>query len=242
MARKENPSNPLPTPLVRRFVRYVLGFGIATGVALFPYLGKVAGGGALLDLFPGSMKETLLPISVFVMGFIAVAVQFYSGETIHRSVLRRRFKAGLVSLLVGLVLFSILHALLVVRVSYTSKDGKEILHSPFVIGFVKSKGCGCASETNNQQCIEELSFAEEKIATCWNTTLSRLLLQFSYLVLTGGLAALIGLLLLQEEARRQEKTKPAKKKAPRPRRAQPPPAKESQSSGPPEGGPPHFTS
>lgn len=236
MARKENPAIPLPTPLVRRFVSYVLGFGIATGVALFPNLGKVAGGGALLDIFPESMKKTLIPISVFVMGFIAVAVQFYSGETIQRSVVRRRFKAVLISLLGGLVFFIALHNLLVVTVSYTSKKGKGILHSPFVIGFVRSEGCGCAQGTNNQECIQGLSFDEKQIETCWNTGPSRLLLQFSYLVLTGGLAALIGLLLLQEEARRQEKAKPARtKKASRPRRASPTPV-------PPEDGPPQGTS
>src|SRR5947209_5664994 len=221
MAREEKPAILLPTPLARRFVRYVLGFGLAIGAAVFPFLSKIAG-----DLFPESMQKTLLIMSALSMGFIAVAVQFYSGETIDRSAVRRRFKTVLISLLIGLILFSVLHGVLVVTISFPDKDGK-ILHFPFVIWLFRSEGCGCEKKTNDQQCINELSLDEKKIETCWNTVPSRLLLQFSYLVLTGGLAALIGLLLLQEEAHRQEKTKAANKKASRPRRAPPTPAKES---------------
>ena len=77
-----------PTPLAQRYVRYVVGFGVAVGVGLAPFLGKVPGLDVLARLFPPDLKSTLIPFSAFLMGLIAVAIQYYSAESISRPVLR----------------------------------------------------------------------------------------------------------------------------------------------------------
>ena len=167
-----------------------------------------------------------------MMGFIAVVVQFYSGETIHRATIRRRFKWGLGGLLAGFALLIVFHNLLVVTVPI--EGGKKTI--PFLIGFSRTADCGCGS-ANKVECIKRLSFDPAKIETCWNTGPSRTLLQFSYLLLTGGFAALVGLLLLQMEARKQEKARSAGKrsrKGSRKKRPAPPTAGE-ESGAPPQG-------
>lgn len=199
----------VPTPLARRFVSYVVGFGIAVGIGLSPFLGKVPGVDALLDVFPRSLWSTLIPLSVFLMGFIAIVVQFYSGETIRRTTIRRRFKWGLGGLLAGLALLIVFHNLLVVTVPFAGGEKT----APFLIGFSRRADCDCTPSTvSDAECVKQLSFDVTKIETCWNTGLSRPILQLSYLLLTGGFAALVGLLLLQMEARRQESGKTAKRK------------------------------
>jgi hypothetical protein len=230
---KEKPR--LPTPLVRRFVSYVAGFGIAVGLGLSPFLGKISGVDALLEVFPRSLWTTLIPFSVFLMGILAIAVQFYSGEVIHRATIRRRFRWGVGGLLAGFALLIVFHDLLVVTVSF--EGGKKT--DPFLIGFTKTEGCGCAPTLSNAECIKHLSFDAAQIEACWNTGLSRPILQFSYLLLTGGFASLVGLLLLQMEARRQEKAASAKKrnrKSARKKRPTPPAA------GAGDGASPHGTS
>lgn len=230
---KERAKVRLPTPFARRFVSYVAGFGIAVGLGLSPFLGKIPGVDALLDIFPQSLWSTLIPLSVFLMGFIAIVVQFYSGEAIGRATIQRRFKWGLSGLLAGLALLIVFHNLLVVSVSI--KGGEKTI--PFLIGFSRTKDCGCEPSTmSNAECIKHLSFDVTKIETCWNTGLSRPLLQFSYLLLTGGFAALVGLLLLQMEARKQEKARKRSRKSPRKKR----PA--SPATGEDSGTPPHGTS
>jgi hypothetical protein len=224
----------LPTPLARRFVGYVAGFGIAIGIGLAPFLGKIPGVDALLDVFPKSLWSTLIPFSVFLMGLIAIVVQFYSGETIHRATVRRRFKWSFGSLLGGFALLVLFYNWLVVTVPI--EGGEKTI--PFVIGFSKSPDCGCKPPTiNNKECIKQLSFEEAKIETCWNTGLSRTLLQFSYLLLTGGFAALVGLLLLQEQARKQEKSKSAIKRSRKSSRQKRPalPRRDGESGAPPQG-------
>lgn len=199
----------LPTPLVRRFVSYVAGFGIAVGLGLSPFLGKIRGMDALLEVFPESLWGTLIPFSVFLMGILAIGVQFYSGEVIHRAAIRRRFRWGVSGLLAGLALLIVFHNLLVVTVPY--KGGEKT--APFLIGFTRKETCQCESISTDAECIKRLSLDVAQIETCWNTGLSRPILQFSYLLLTGGFASLVGLLLLQMEARRQEKAASARKRS-----------------------------
>jgi hypothetical protein len=200
-----------PTGLARRFVRYVLGFAVGVGVGVAPFLGKlpVPGFEALLGLFPETLQRSMIPLSAFLMGLVAVAVQFYSGETLSRPGLRVRFFWSLATLLVGLLLLIVLYTLLVVRVPI--EGGARSV--PVVLALSRSASCtGCPPALSDGECIARLSLNPKAIESCWGSrplALSRLALTLGYLVLTGGFGALIGLLLLQEDLRSRQRRRPA---------------------------------
>lgn len=203
--KRDPKAPPLPTPIARRLVRYVVGFGIAVGVGMAPFLGQIPGSGSLLQLFPPNMRGTLIPLSVFLMGIVAVAVQFHSSESINRAVLRRRFSLALIALLFGLFVFLGLYTVFVETVSISKG---EVIETTAVVtgGDARALSCGCARELSNAECVKSLSLDPGAIASCWGRSLRlvRFSLSLSYLLLTGGFGALVGVLLLQEESRRAQ--------------------------------------
>lgn len=186
---------PPPTPLARRFVRYGVGFGVAVGVGLAPLLGKFRD-----LLLPLSLQETpLIPVSAFLMGAIAMGVQFYAGERLGRALIRRRFWWTALVLVASLLLLFLFSDLWVVRLS--SADGQ--LLPPLLVGPSRVAGC-CPGVSSNKACLAGISPDPEAIEACWGRSLrvSGLALSLSYLTVMGSFGALIGLLLLQEEALR----------------------------------------
>lgn len=211
-----------PTTITRRYVRLVVGFGIGVGVGLAPFLGKIRGLDALITIFPESLRGTLVPVAAFLMGIVAAAIQFYSSETINRRTLKRRFGISLGLLLTGLLLLFVLYSLFVRAIPV--KGGKATV--PIILGGsrIHDPSCGCPPSYGDIQCIQELSFEDAAIETCWDAgsiKTRRLLLSLSYLAVTGGFGALIGLLLLQEEARRNQRRRPRKAAAPASSKTQP---------------------
>lgn len=193
-----------PSPLARRLVRYIAGFGVGVGLGLAPFLGtvEVPGFAALLSLFPRDLQGTLIPLSAFLMGLVAMGVQFYAGERIARTALRRRFRRSLLALLAGLVLFVGLHTLLVRRLATDGGAGSVTV----TIGWQRLPSCGCPPALSDAECVKSLSADPAAIESCWGSRqlgVARLGLTLAYLVLTGGFAALAGLLLLAEERRKK---------------------------------------
>lgn len=191
-----------PTALARRFVRYVVGFGVGVAVGMAPFLGvlEVPGFQALVSLYPRELRATLIPLSAFLMGLVAVAVQFYAGSSISRRALGRRFRRGLAVLLIGFLLMIVLYTLFVVRVEL---DGGESAVA-VTVGWTRLPSCGCTAESD-VDCVGELSLSSRAIESCWGgrqLRVVRLILILSYLLVTGGFGALVGLLLLSEEKRR----------------------------------------
>jgi len=208
-ADAEEQAGPPPTALARRYVRYVVGFGVAVGVGLAPFL--VSGTNALISLFPEELRSSLIPFSAFLMGIVAVAIQFYSGETVPRALLRKRFKVSLIVLLIGLIALITLYTFLIVP--YPILHGETTL--PIVISFSRTEACPCPGGMSDLRCLQGITPSRSKIEDCWGSGAlrrSRLLLSLCYLLVTGGFGGLIGLLLIQEEA---------KKKQQRPRKAAP---------------------
>jgi hypothetical protein len=153
----------------------------------------------LAGLFPKRLHGTLLPTSVFLMGVIAVAVQYHSGEAIPRTRLRRRFSSSLVCLLVGLVVFLAIYSLFVLRVPYVAEGVVET--EPVLISWSRVPTCECPATASDLECLRRVSMRAEAIESCWGgRRLALLSFTFSlaYLSLTGGFAALVGLLVLQE--------------------------------------------
>ncbi len=228
----------LPSVLAGRYVRYVMGFGVAVGVGMAPFLGnyKVPLFESLLELFQEESKTTLIPISAFLMGLVAVAIQFYAGENIVRKNIRRRFAFGLAAILVafgGLV--AIYGTDRVISIPVPSSDPSTKHYARVILGWSRAANCDCRDEPNDLECAYDLGMHLE---TCWPSIPQvRLSLYLLYLTLTGGFGSLIGLLLLQEEARRQEKKKkarPPSKKSRRPRRAAPKTPAAGEAPGSPE--------
>ena len=203
-ARKTPPPQP-PSPQARRFVRYVAGFGVGVAIGLAPFLGAVDVPGfvALLQLFPDELARALIPLSAFLMGVVAVAVQFYSGERIGVTKLRRRFLRTLILVLVGFLLLIVLYALFVRSVPIATKD----LAIAFTVGWQRIETCGCAPDIPDEQCLKELTAGPTGTPSCWGRQLivTRLALILAYLLVTGGFGALVGLLMLTE-ARRKPKS------------------------------------
>lgn len=197
-----------PTPLARRYVRYVLGFGVGVAVGMAPFLGllDVPLFAPLLSMFPDSLRMTAVPLSSFVMGLVAVGVQFAAGERVPRRRIRRWFAVTFVAILAGVVAVAVLYTELVrVVPGVGAVEGEGTLYVPVVTGLSRPipplPGCGCEPRQDDVECIREIGFAN--IDKCWGRQVRRseLVLTLSYLFLTGAFGALIGLLLLQERAR-----------------------------------------
>jgi hypothetical protein len=196
-----------PTPLARRYVRYVLGFGVGVAVGLAPFLDRldVPLFVPLLSVFPDSLRSTAVPLSSFVMGLVAVGIQFAAGERVPRRRIRRWFAIAFVAILAGLVVVAVLYTELVrVIPGVAEVEGERALNVPIVVGFSRPEpplaGCGCEQRQDDVECIREIGFAN--VDKCWGRKVRRseLVLTLSYLFVTGSFGALIGLLLLQEGA------------------------------------------
>ena len=236
-AKNKNDTAPPPTSLVGRFIRHILHFFVGLGVGLAPFLGNkdVPGFRALISVMPFQIVSELITFSAFLMGMIVVAIQFYSREGVSPLFLRRLFGIALAALVVGFVLFRHL------RIEYTvdvERGARDKTVAVLIGSSPPKKSCNCPDpEQNPEECIQRLSFSSSAITTCWDGREIRRrgeILGFSYLLLTGGVGVLVGLLLLQRPSRRaQEETeepaeakvdKPAKKSIParrtRPKRVQ----------------------
>jgi hypothetical protein len=201
-----NESTSAPTGLARRYVRYVSGFGVGIAVGVAPFLGKikVPGFDALLSLFPIQLRNVLIPLSAFLMGLVAVAIQFYARERLVRAGLRRWFRWGFIAIVSGLLTFLVLYVAFV-RVVVTDQSFAAV-----VVAAERSAGCGCDPKASDEECIQRISLNPLALASCWSGAslrLRELLLMITYLILTGGFGALIGLLMLQEESRRSTGSK-----------------------------------
>ena len=70
------------TSLSKKFVRYIIGFGVGVAVGLAPYLGilNVPFFKPLLSLIPEAVRGTAIPLSAALMGIVAVVIQSYGSE------------------------------------------------------------------------------------------------------------------------------------------------------------------
>jgi hypothetical protein len=210
-------------PVARKFVRYVISFGVSVGIGLAPFLGKVKvpGFSALLELFPLQIQGVLVPLSAFLMGLVALAVQFYYSEKVAAGSLRKYFRAGFIAIVLGFFLFVILYKLFVIRVPIA---GGESYAAVVVNPDRLRRTCKCPESDTDYDCVKKLSLHPAALATCWGgeaQDVRELALMVPYLLLTAGFGALIGLLILKED--RQGAVKPARParkppKAPRPKR------------------------
>lgn len=199
-----------PTALGRKLVRYVVGFGVGVAVGMAPFLGlmDVPLFAPLLSMFPQSVQGTAIPLSAFLMGLVAVGIQFASGERVSRRWLRWAFPVTFLVIVAGVVvLLSLYTENVLTAPNVAAADGRTI-DVRLVVGGPRPvpppPGCECPPSQGEVACIQEIGF--ENAAACWGrrqVAQAEQALTLAYLFLTGGFGALIGLLLLQEESRRK---------------------------------------
>jgi hypothetical protein len=195
-----------PTSLSRRFVRYLVGFGVGVTLGLAPFLGTVGVPGfvPLVDLLPLNLQERVAALAPIVMGVLAVVVQFGSAVRTSQRRLRRRFAITLAVLGGGFVLLVVLQALLVQEVDILG--GEKTVR--YAVWLNRPDTCDCPPRLSHRECIAQLSLDPARVETCWGTgptRMSELALTLGYLLVIGGFGGLVGLLLLQEEARRRRR-------------------------------------
>ncbi|HEX5757764.1 MAG TPA: hypothetical protein VF121_01075 [Thermoanaerobaculia bacterium] len=196
-----------PTPLTRKFFRYLGGFGVATGMGLAPVLGQLDLPllTPLLHLIPRSLRDTLVPLSALLMGLMAVVVQWLGQERRSRAWLRKAFVGALIAAGVAFLLLVVLHLFVVVRVSVLGGEWFET----FVVGFTRPDADACRGYSN-AECVQRLSLDEKRIASHWGDGqigVASLCLELAYLLLTGSFGALVGLVVLREASRRRRAKK-----------------------------------
>lgn len=195
------PAPSAPTPPAKRFVRYVLGFGVWVAIGLAPFLGMVNIPlfSALLDLYPEGIRSWLLPLSGFLMGTIALVVDFVAGERFPRVAQRRWFRGSILILLGSLALLLMIYPFFVTRVTYGEKT-LSFVTGPVVPSPAPAVCRGCAGKSP-ALCIAEISVRLENIEACFGrqVQLCSVLLALLYLLLTGSFASAVGVLTLRQQ-------------------------------------------
>lgn len=202
-----------PTPLARRLVKLLLGFGVGVGIGMAPFLGtlRIPLFDALLTLYPNDLRPSLIPLAAFLMGFIAVGVQFLHGERLRRAYLRVAFLVAFALVFAGFVWLLAIYDDRVLRITVPA-TGESYT---FVIAPERRRAaCPCDVDWSDKECLSE-STDPARVEKCWDSRAlrrSRKVLRGGYLLLTGGFGAVIGLLLLQERPTRRRSAVPGARK------------------------------
>ena len=184
------------------WVRLVLAFGVSVAIGLAPFLGKtrIPGFSPLLDFFPVALQNIAIPLSSFLMGVVAVGVQFYAGANLSSGSIARWFPrtgAVLILLFLGLIVAYFL------SVSRVGIDG-DARAVAFVIGYgARPPQCDarCPASLSDSACIKVLSFDPTEIASCYGertVNAASLVLVLLYLAVTSAFGVLVGLLTLRD--------------------------------------------
>ena len=234
-----------PTSLGKRLVRYTVGFTVGTAVGLAPFLGrvKVPLFSAMLELYPVQMQQNLIILSGFLLGIVAVAVQYYAFKASPTELLDRYFGLLLKLMLAVLLLLVVLYQTSVVSVPIEKQVSAipphvEAHRYTLLVGWFRanSGACRCPPEMTALDCVEQNSLDPRRVASCWKyLPLFEVVLTLQYLVLLGGFGTLVGLLLLREEEEWRLKRLHAPEPGPAPAAAKPrgrPSAKAKASAGP----------
>jgi uncharacterized membrane protein len=203
VSSRSKPPEP-PTPLARKLVRYILGFGVGVGLGLAPYLGAfdLPFFKPLLGLIPELIQNTAIPLSSALMGIVAVVTEFYGGERLTRPMLRKLFKKTLLIAALAFIILIIVHTWIVVTVPILG--GKESVS--YVVGFSRPMRPPCTVDVSDAECIKYLTLDTSVIESFWGDRQIRVakgLLILSYLSFTSAFGTIIGLIVLRDRISRK---------------------------------------
>src|SRR5579862_1261839 len=136
------PRVPSPPPLAKRYINYMLSFGVSVGIGLSPLIGKwnIPGFSALLSLYPSNLASIIIPFTALLMSVPTLALQYHASGFRSLVRLNRWFTRALISIVILLVLGIAFYLFLVVRVPV--EGGKE--YATYAIGFKQVSLSPCA--------------------------------------------------------------------------------------------------
>ncbi len=197
-----------PSPLAAQLVRAILWFGVGVAAGLAPFLGKLPfpGFSALLEIYPEGMKGWLIPLSGFLMGVVAVWIEFLGVKLPSQAFLRRWFQRSLIAVAAAFVALLLLYPYLVTRAAI--EDGSR--YAAFVTGTDRvplrppGSPCDCPEGQSAEECIGDAGLTLGHVRECFGSrrvTVSTQGLAVLYLLMTGGFASTVGFLVLLKQKR-----------------------------------------
>lgn len=203
------PTPPIgpPSRFAWRFLKYLLGFGVWFVIGLAPLLGNahVRFFSAVIDLYPESIRDWLIPVSGLLMGMMGVVVEFAAGQSLVPPAVRRWFRRATIVftaslfLLIGTYLFTVVHVLTAQRDGSTKRFA--YVTGTLSVPADKAPSCTCPPNTPAQECVEG-GTSDVAIRACFGpnrVAIATLVLALLYLFVTGAFAAAVGLLLLAQK-------------------------------------------
>lgn len=199
------------SPLTLNLGKRIVGFGVGFVAGLAPFLGKmkVPGFSALIELYPTSLQDWLIPLSGILMGMMAVVVEFAAAKRTSDRKNRRWFKRTVVVFGVSFFLLLTVYSFTVVRVGRSVARGPNeapelitlavITGSRTVPAQVSGSDCTCHAGQPAERCVEEISLNPANLGGCFGSNwiaFVTLLLVVLYLTVTGSFVAAVGLLIL----------------------------------------------
>jgi hypothetical protein len=200
----------LPGP-GRKYLRYILGFGVTLVVGMAPLLGRkgIPGFTALSDILPLNIKDGVIVVASVLMTAPAVGVQFFSGDAIAKKRIGRAFAVAFAALVIGTFLLYRAYAHDVIQIPYLGQQGT----AAYIVGKTMLPDCPCVAKklaisacignaiTTNPVAVagcydrEEISDRETKLSTLY------LFVMFSF-------GVLVGLVVVKEARPRPAQRKP----------------------------------
>jgi hypothetical protein len=198
------------SPIARRWLKVFLGLTVGVAAGLAPFYGArvVPAFSPLLGLFPLDLRNTIIPLSGFLMGIIVASVQYASYRRTSRKTLTRWFKGSMIVYLVSFVLLVFAYSLLVTRVEVIQESKPEtfavVTGSLTVPARPPASRCTCEVGEPADICVADISLNPLPVRSCFGTTrvaISTLILSFLYLFVTSAFAVLVALLVLRDVRR-----------------------------------------
>lgn len=189
----------LPTPLMKEWVYYVLGFGVAVGIGLAVWLGRVGVPlfSPLLDIIPNELRPTLIPLSSALMGIVAVAIQYYAGRKGRTDRIFAWVLGVTVAAFIGLV---VVRTKLVTAIDTTPGERATFLVCTPVPQKPPCVGVG------KKECIERIGFDPAKIQSFFGDSClenAELGVQAAYLTFMAAFGSLVGIVVAQQKQKKR---------------------------------------
>jgi hypothetical protein len=206
------PSKLIPlTPAGRKYLRYILSFGVTLGAGLAPIWGGevIPGFHAILDVFPRDLLD-VIPFVSLPISALALVVQFFFGESMQPRRLKTAFIVTFMMLIVLVLITYIVYKAVVIRIEVPAAHKKVA----YLVGSKPLPTCECAKRgLEIRGCIGiAISANPDEVAACFSREeISRrsTLLSVLYMLVMFSFGMLVGLLILKE-APEVPPTRPAK--------------------------------
>lgn len=188
----------------------VLGFGVWFAIGISPFLGNkdVPGFSSLLSMYPESMRAVVIPLASFLMGVMALVVDFAAARgNFGEDALWLRFKRTVAISVGSLLLLAGVYFFTVVRIVKTVSPTADVTLA-FVTGTLSvphqypGSKCACLEGEAATNCLRTTVVTPENLDNCFGSAriaVATLVLTLLYLLLTGSFVAAVGLQILYQK-------------------------------------------